>query len=170
MDTNVWKGIEDSETGYSVKQTVDGGYVIAGRTLSYTTSDPDVFIVKTDADGYETGRITLGGGNDDLALDVCLTEDGGFAVVGYTASYGVGNFDVWLMKFKSVVPVYEEKKENRFRVNYQTIVDGRLMLPKNRKCCIYDISGRSVKVGNLKPGIYFIEIDGRISQKVVKIR
>ncbi len=51
-----------------------------------------------------------------------------------------------------------------------TVFSGPLLLPKDKKCKIYDITGREVKSHLLRPGIYFIEIDGVITKKVVKVR
>ncbi|KPK62122.1 hypothetical protein AMJ83_11595 [candidate division WOR_3 bacterium SM23_42] len=51
-----------------------------------------------------------------------------------------------------------------------TIFYGPLQLPEDRKCIIYDIAGRVVESDKLQPGIYFIEVDGVVTQKVVKIR
>jgi YVTN family beta-propeller protein len=51
-----------------------------------------------------------------------------------------------------------------------TILSGSLQLPKDKKCKVYDITGRIVIPENIKLGIYFIEIDGVITQKVVKVR
>jgi hypothetical protein len=39
------------EEGRSVRQTTDGGYIIAGRTWGYGGGHDDVLLVKTDADG-----------------------------------------------------------------------------------------------------------------------
>jgi len=35
---------------------------------------------------------------------------------------------------------------------------------------VFDITGRVVAPDNIRPGIFFMAIDGRIVQKVVKIR
>lgn len=51
-----------------------------------------------------------------------------------------------------------------------TIFSGPLVLPKDKNCKVFDISGRVVAPDRMKPGIYFIEIDGEITQKVVKVR
>jgi hypothetical protein len=51
-----------------------------------------------------------------------------------------------------------------------TIFAGPLVLPAGNKCKLFDITGRIVAPDKLKPGVYFIEIDGRIARKVVKIR
>ena len=41
---------------------------------------------------------TYGGAGDDEAMCVIQTDDGGYAVAGYTNSSGVGGFDAWLVK------------------------------------------------------------------------
>lgn len=51
-----------------------------------------------------------------------------------------------------------------------TIISGPLFLSDDGKCRVFDITGRVVEAGNIKPGIYFIEIDGKITQKVVKTK
>jgi predicted outer membrane repeat protein len=51
-----------------------------------------------------------------------------------------------------------------------TIFRGSLQLPKDKKCKVYDITGRVVEPSKIQPGIYFIETDGVVTQKVVKVR
>ncbi len=51
-----------------------------------------------------------------------------------------------------------------------TIFSGPLVLPAGRTCRVFDIMGRVVMTDMMKPGIYFIEIDGKISQKAIKVR
>lgn len=51
-----------------------------------------------------------------------------------------------------------------------TIFRGPLQLPAGKKCRVLDITGRIVEPDKIAPGIYFVEIDNEIVQKVVKIR
>jgi parallel beta-helix repeat protein len=51
-----------------------------------------------------------------------------------------------------------------------TIFKGPLQLPEGNQYKVFDITGRVVMPNKIKPGIYFIEIDGEITQKVVKVR
>jgi len=99
----------------SVKQTADGGYIIAGSTYSndgdIPTGSPhgysDYWVVKLDAAGNLLWQIPLGGTNNDLAHSVSLTADGGCIVAGRAASVNgnvTGNNgaeDAWLVKLSS---------------------------------------------------------------------
>ena len=53
---------------------------------------------------------------------------------------------------------------------WPTILNGPLLLPEDVNCRIFDITGRTVVPEEMKPGVYFVEVDGVITQKVVKIR
>ncbi|MBB78912.1 MAG: hypothetical protein CL844_07925 [Crocinitomicaceae bacterium] len=88
-----------SDAGYSVKQTWDGGYIVAGSTdrqlLGYYNSDG--FLIKTDGSGQEEWSQTYGGDNDDVIRDVQQTSDGGYILVGSTGSQGL-YYQVYLIK------------------------------------------------------------------------
>lgn len=82
---------------YSIVQTGDGGYAIAGTTYSYGVGFSDFWLVKTDAGGNVQWNQTYGGANADEAYTVVQTGDGGYALAGYTVSFGL-NGDFWLVK------------------------------------------------------------------------
>ncbi|HXU26497.1 MAG TPA: hypothetical protein VN698_04635, partial [Bacteroidia bacterium] len=89
----------DRDLANSVKETSDGGYIIAGTTESYGVGAEDVYLVKTDSAGNLTWAKTFGGTLADRGNDVIQTTDGGFAIAGTTNSYGVGNsYDAYLIK------------------------------------------------------------------------
>ena len=50
-----------------------------------------------------------------------------------------------------------------------TIFRGPLQLPEGKKCKVFDISGRVVQPDKIQPGIYFVEVDGVVLEKVVKV-
>ena len=91
-------GGSGGETGFSVQQTSDGGYIIVGTTYSYGTGDNGVYLIKTDVNGDTSWTKTLGGSDDDYGYSVQQTADGGYIIAGYTNSYGAGNSDVYLIK------------------------------------------------------------------------
>ena len=81
----------------SVIQTSDDGYAIAGWTGSYGAGT-DAWLVKTDCYGNEQWNKTVGGYDQDGVKSVIQTSDGGYAIAGWTGSYGAGNLDAWLIK------------------------------------------------------------------------
>lgn len=83
---------------WSVAQTMDGGYVLAGEYSNYTSGDRgNAVLFKTDSNGNLQWNKTYGGVNYDNAYDVVCTSDGGYALAGHTASFGTGG-DYWLIK------------------------------------------------------------------------
>ena len=91
-------GGPDYDEGYSVCETSDGSYIVAGYTKSFGAGEPDVWLIKTDPNGDTLWTKTYGGSEWDQAWSVQQTSDGGYIVVGFTASFGAGNYDVWLLK------------------------------------------------------------------------
>ncbi len=91
-------GDTKADEGYSVRQTTDGGYIVAGVTLSWGAGSADVYLIKTDASGDTLWTKTFGGVTLDWAESVHQTTDGGFIVTGVTDSYGAGNRDVYLIR------------------------------------------------------------------------
>lgn len=82
----------------SVRQTSDGGYVLAGSTNSFGAGGDDFWLVKTDAQGNKEWSRTFGGSSSDLAYSVQQTSDSGYILAGYTWSFGAGSKDFWLVK------------------------------------------------------------------------
>jgi hypothetical protein len=91
-------GGPESEDGYSLIQTSDGGYVIAGYTESFGAGETDVYVVKLDAHGNLQWTKTIGGENDDKSYSLIQTSDGGYAIAGYTSSFGAGRDDIYVVK------------------------------------------------------------------------
>ncbi|HOK88274.1 MAG TPA: hypothetical protein PK404_05525 [Fervidobacterium sp.] len=90
----------DDDWALSVKQTSDGGYIVAGYTLSFGAGKGDVCILKLDNEGYLEWWDTFGGKNDDWAYSVLQADDGGYVIAGYTYSFGTGG-DIYVLKLDS---------------------------------------------------------------------
>ena len=82
----------------SIVQTKDGGYMVAGCTKSIVTGKTDIWIVKLDVRGNMLWDRTFGGSENDEARSIIQTEDGGYALTGWTKSKGTGSSDVWVLK------------------------------------------------------------------------
>ena len=88
-------GAYDDEA-FSVQQTSDGGYIVAG--YEYDPWGDDAFLIKTDAKGNIIWAKTYGGTGWDEAYSVQQTSDGGYIVAGWTRSFGAGRNDIFLIK------------------------------------------------------------------------
>ncbi|WP_185155654.1 SpvB/TcaC N-terminal domain-containing protein [Rudanella paleaurantiibacter] len=122
---NDWAyGGTDNDELWSIIPTVDGSYLLSGRTksdvsgtdkrtprLSSSSTYTDAWIVKIDANGNKLDDLTFGGLNDDMFFDGKPTPDKGFIFVGTTSSASMsvggivtkgsglfGNNDVWVLK------------------------------------------------------------------------
>ncbi|MBV1923011.1 MAG: hypothetical protein KUG68_03175 [Flavobacteriaceae bacterium] len=98
----------------SVVQANDGNYVILGFTNSIdgdlsnrSASDYDFWVLKISTTGEKIWSKNYGGTNDEKATSLIKTNDGGFAISGYSKSddgdvSGNGGFwDYWLLKIDS---------------------------------------------------------------------
>jgi hypothetical protein len=108
-------GGSDDDVAYAIKQTADGGYIIAGSSASqdgdvtgnhYNSQYPeDFWVVKTDACGTLQWEKSFGGTGRDIAYSVQQTTDKGYIVAGFTNStdgditfYHGGAADFWIIK------------------------------------------------------------------------
>ena len=91
-------GGNELDGGYSVDQTSDDGFIIAGRTESFGTGMDDVFLIKISKIGKLEWKKTFGGTTNDKGFSVTQTADGGFIVTGTTVRPGSGGTEVYLIK------------------------------------------------------------------------
>ena len=98
--TKTFGGI-NNESGQSIRQTSDGGYIIAGTTNSSTTGE-DILLIKTDSNGNEMWNTSYGGNDTDRGTSLDIASDGGYIIAGFTWSYplpyGDGSPNILLIK------------------------------------------------------------------------
>ena len=133
-----------TDTGESVKQTNDGGYIITGFT-SMESDQFDAYLIKTASDGTLEWTKTFGDTLDDRGYDVKQTNDGGFIITGTfgrIVSIGGGGFiyygDVYLIKTASNGTLQWTKtfgNEIDYAVGYsiQQTNDGGYIIGGNRR-------------------------------------
>ncbi len=106
----------------SIKQTTDGGYIIAGNTQSNNGNVTgnhgfiDYWIVKINSTGTIQWQRCLGGTGDDRATSIVQSTDSGYVAAGYSElnngdiTGNHGNKDYWVVKLNSDGGVIEWKK------------------------------------------------------------
>ncbi|HEC79303.1 MAG TPA: hypothetical protein ENI34_09245 [candidate division WOR-3 bacterium] len=169
----VWSKIfggGSDDYGYSIILATDGGYIIGGSTESFGAGSGDVWLIKTDTQGDLIWSMTIGGSSGDYGYSVAPTADSGYVIAGITYSYGAGLGDMWLIKTEPDVGVEEEISKKPTFFHGATVISGPLRLPRGKRCRVFDISGREVNPSLIEPGIYFIETDDGVKQKIVKVR
>jgi hypothetical protein len=103
-------GGSQNDVAWSVRQTSDGGYIVAGSSesndgdVSKNHGYTDFWVVRLKADGTLKWQKSLGGSRVEEAYEIFQTKDGGYIVAGYSSSndgdvsehHGFGDF--WVVK------------------------------------------------------------------------
>jgi PKD repeat protein len=108
----------------SVVTTIDGGYLLGGRSESNTSGEKsedsqesDYWIVKIDQDGDKVWDKTFGGSGDEQLGDVIPSNDGGYLLAGWSDSDASGEKsegskgeeDYWIIKINDSGDVVWDK-------------------------------------------------------------
>ena len=145
-----------------------------------------VYFPKDAVTGYLVGYV-MGGGIGSAFI--CKTTDGGTSWIGQSSPQDCYNLDCvqfpvdvltgWAVGYYDILKTtdgggswIEEKTamhNSQGHLN-PTIFRGPLVLPKGKTCRVFDITGRVVEPARMAPGVYFVEIDGKIAQKFVKVK
>lgn len=94
---------------YSIQQTSDSGYIVAGFTNCFGAGGKDFWVIKLNNDGLITWQKAYGGTSDEIANSIVQTVDGGYIVTGWTMSFGAGKTDFWVLKLNSAGSIAWQK-------------------------------------------------------------
>jgi len=83
--------------------TRDSGFAMVGYSNSFGAGGMDIWMVKVNSTGFMQWNKTYGGPSNDICGQnfFVQTADGGYALAAYTASFGAGGNDIWLLKTDS---------------------------------------------------------------------
>jgi hypothetical protein len=84
----------------SAEQTLSGKYIATGRRYTGLETNYDVWLIKTDENGNLVWEKTYGGMNSDYGRSVKQIPNayGSYIIAGITQSFGVGDWDIYLIK------------------------------------------------------------------------
>jgi hypothetical protein len=131
----------------------------------------DYATVKYDPNGIEqwVERYNGPGNGDDDATAIVLDNGGNIYVTGWSDGSGTYH-DYATIKYSPTGILEDELTVKKGSEMTATIFSGPLRLPKDKQCKVFDITGRVIEPNKIAPGIYFLEIDNRIVQKVIKVK
>jgi predicted RNase H-related nuclease YkuK (DUF458 family) len=141
-------GGDDRDEGYSVQQTKDGGYIIAGETSSFGAEGRNIWLIKTDAQGNKIWDKTFfAGWNKWLFPSVQQTTDDGYIIVGSKAYTTEADdldeaCDVWLIKTDAkgnkLWDKTFDKNDSDFGDSVQQTSDGGYIIKGETEYSTYD--------------------------------
>lgn len=182
------------DIAYSVQQTTDGGYIVAGSSNS---NDDDVnenqgyldaWIVKLDSSGNLQWQKSFGGSNVDVAYSIQQTIDGGYIAAGYSASNdgdvtgNHGGYDFWVVKLSPDNLSTHEINNAQINFHPNPVKDILKFSEEVSNIRILDVSGKvvqqipdsrvSINLIKLSKGIYIVTATTKsgeiISKKIIK--
>jgi hypothetical protein len=174
-------GTKDDEAS-CVRQTADGGYIVAGYTESNNGDASgnhgrfDLWVTKLDKDGnqnsYPVWQKCLGGSMDEYAQDVQQTADGGYIVAGITnsndgdVSGNHGAKDFWVVKLNAKGKIIWQKCLGGSRVDIaygvEQTKDGGYIVAGFTESNNGDVKGKHGKAGSADFWVVKLNAKGEI--------
>ncbi|WP_084466346.1 T9SS type A sorting domain-containing protein [Kaistella palustris] len=181
---------------YAIRQTNDGGYIVAGESWSSdgdvsghkgSTSSSDYWIVKLNSIGNIQWEKSLGGYDNDIASCIQQTADDGYIVVGESISddgdvsghHGSTVYnDVWVVKLTAEGLATDETNITKINIYPNPVKDILNFSEEVLNVKITDVSGKTVKqisakgksidISGLTKGVYIISATTKAGETVNK--
>ncbi|MEW6412760.1 MAG: T9SS type A sorting domain-containing protein [Candidatus Zixiibacteriota bacterium] len=169
-------GGADDDRAYSVKETPAGDFILAGSTLSFSSTF-NVYLVKTNPVGEAIWSRNYGGVESDYCEMILRDKDNNYILVGRSYSYTSGGSDLYVLKilgdpatdvFEQLpgeLPAIAELAQNYPNpFNLSTAIEFSLNSRSPVTLSIYNVLGQRVKQWSepsLAAGIYRYEWDGQ---------
>ncbi len=179
-------GLNDEDAS-DIIQTIDGGYILAGSTLSNdgdvseNHGGKDCWIVKLTINGLIEWQKTFGGSKDEGAASFIQTNDGGYMIATFTSSNdgdvsgNHGVYDFWIVKLSRDTLALSLFNQNTSITLFPNPVKDKLTIKldtftSNKEISITDISGKTIHIqqteglitnintSSFQKGIYFLNL------------
>lgn len=187
-----WFSEPSGGVGYSVQETSDGGYIIAGATSPWFGEIEDLWLIKTDSVGDTLWTRIYGGDGEDVGYCVDQTADEGYIITGATKSFSVDGYDLWLLKTNSLGDTLGVIEELVVDVGSNWYVfspiGSEIVLKYEDSPCgfhafVFDATGRKVDelhsteqsgtitwlLTHQSPGVYFVKVESAVSGSTKKV-
>lgn len=151
--TKTFGGRQD-DCGYSAVFASDGNILIAGYTQSTGHGREDVYILKIDLNGNQLWAKAFGGNLPDIGYAITRATDMGYAVAGYTESFGGTDRKGYIIKIN-------ESGDSLWARLYGGPDDDILQAIISTGDGGYAAVGRTFNITTSNYDLYFMRIDNR---------
>jgi len=159
----IWEqhyGNQYRDRGYCVRQTADGGFIMAGSMFPPGGDEwSQVWVVRTNSAGDTLWTTTCGGDGMEDGYCIQPTPDNGYIVVGFTDSFGEGVTDCYLVKLgpdpvlptdvndepNSLLPDFALRQNYPNPFNPSTQIEFELQRRSITRLTVYNILGQQVR-------------------------
>lgn len=119
MGNMIWDRIYynwGDDTGFSIIESIDGNYVIVGRTNSFGAGFYDFYIIKINPDGDTLWTGTYGTAEENWAHSIQQTVDGGYIIAGWGIN-PPNSYDFYLVRTQPDNSIEERESIKQFSEN-----------------------------------------------------
>ncbi|WP_445733424.1 T9SS type A sorting domain-containing protein [Mariniflexile sp.] len=187
-------GGTETDRAFSVRETIDGGYIVSGYTesndgdITNAQGSYDGWIVKLDTTGNLQWQKILGGTQSDFITSIIQTTDDGYITIGETSSDDsgagdtIGGHDFWIVKFEpETLGINSPTIEGFVSIIYPNPTSNYINIKSEitiTKIEIFDLLGKQIlttgtqnqlDVSGFQAGIYLIKLYSENRHSIKKI-